>query len=220
MIMAAIGPLSYKETDPKSQYSMPGAGAPSIKFSNIVVREPNGTKHHFSPDPVTSSYQNQYLRTEYKYTLCRRRFLGGLYRAELTVGPRTSMETVFLGSVTAAEDTNGNELLTSNSTDTLGRTINTTSYYDSSGTQRSFVTATTTSDGKYEFVPHSSRNHWFPEPAMRTARLGLCHLKLLSQTGSLTVLRTSPTPAVELASMTLPSGAQITWDIWPRRQRR
>lgn len=90
----------------------------SFWFSNEIVREPNGTKHHMDPDPgpwgggcPTSQPQTTWYADD-----------GSGFTSTSTRDGTTFITGPGL------EDTNGNELTAS--TDTLGRAV---AYYDSSG---------------------------------------------------------------------------------------
>ncbi len=146
MILAASGPANYILSYKTPRFTCSLDHVSVIETSNMVVREPNGTKHHFSPDPITDTANRciSTATTVYADDGAGWILQKGANGWTATDKHGTALPFSWFSSPATVEDTNGNELLTSNSTDTLGRQVNTTSYYDSSGTQRSFVTATTT----------------------------------------------------------------------------
>src|SRR5229473_38465 len=110
-------------------------------FTNYVLRDRSGTKHHFMPDPISPSGQTCWPSGV--STLYADDGSGWILRINSSTGVvnsavRKDGTVVYPGS--KVEDSNGNELIVGapTGTDTLGRTVQTDgSYYDSSGTLRS-----------------------------------------------------------------------------------
>lgn len=141
MVLTGHGPTDYTLTW-KLQTKICGTNSTSALTTNVVLREPNGTKHHFSPDPV--AYPGE--------PFCGTAVAGILYAND---GSGLMVKLSSLGvplyavskdgaTANGLEDSNGNQIT---STDTLGRTIYNggLTYVDSSGTQRSATITSTTS---------------------------------------------------------------------------
>jgi RHS repeat-associated protein len=206
MVLAALNSASYTIT------SKPGSvtNCYYVGFTdtqNIVLREPNGTKHHFVPDPITDT-PNRCVATG--NTVYADDGSGWIGQKGSNGWVWTNKHGTFVFN--GIEDTNGNEL--PGTTDTLGRTIGTTSYYDSSGTQRSFVTATTTVAIQTNLCPvvqaitgsplcHEYGGNW-TVPSQITLPNGRSYTFSYAQNAG-----------GEITSMTLPSGAQISWTYGP-----
>src|SRR5579864_924860 len=55
MILAARGSFSYSVTNTTQNLTCQNHGV--VRRSNVMLRDPEGTKHHFLPDPVDDSWQ-------------------------------------------------------------------------------------------------------------------------------------------------------------------
>jgi hypothetical protein len=116
MILAASGPANYILSFKTPRFTCSLDHVSVIETSNMVVREPNGTKHHFSPDPITGTPNRCVSTATTVYAddgsgwILQKGANGWtpINKHGITV-PLSSF-----GSATAVEDTNGNELLTSN----------------------------------------------------------------------------------------------------------
>jgi YD repeat-containing protein len=207
MVLGAVNSLSYNWSDVRSSFLCQTV---NYTLNSLTLLEPNGTKHGFLPNPFTTSANQCYPTPTTLYA-------GDGSGWTATPGPSNSWiftnkhgTTVNLLGTAPVEDTNGNELLSTNSTDTLGRAIGTTTYNDSNGTARSFVTATTT-------VPVHT-NICAAVQAITGSRY--CNERIVTWTvpSQITLpdnqsytFTYEQNAGGELASITLPSGAQISY---------
>ena len=205
MILGAPNSLSYSWSDTRSSFLCQTV---NYTLNSLTLLEPNGTKHGFLPNPFTTSANQCYPTPTTLYA-------GDGSGWVATAGPNQNWiftnkhgTTVTVG--TSVEDTNGNELLSSNSTDTLGRAIGTTTYNDSNGTARSFVTSTTT-------VP--IHTNLCPAVQLITGSQN-CNERITTWTvpsqitlpnGQSYTLTYEQNAGGELASITLPTGAQVSY---------
>ena len=197
------------------------------KKSNVVLTEPNGTKHHFVPDPIKSSASTSICDPDsstYASTLYANDgsgYVATVNPTTLQILSVTSKDGLnVLGSIT---DRNGNRLSPSGfigaGTDTLNKTASADgSYVDPNGTTRGVTIVNTT-------VP-----------------LNLGPLCSFSNEDACTALRTSLTAPSSVTlpnnmvysftydqnhggeplTMTLPTGGQVTWTwgLWDTSGRR
>jgi len=111
-----------------------------LTYTNFVLTESRGTKHHFLPDPIARGGASCWPTVS---TLYADDGSGWILNIDTSTGLVNSAiakdgTVQYLGTGAKLEDSNGNELM--GGMDTLGRTYPTDgSYYDSSGTLRSTV---------------------------------------------------------------------------------
>jgi RHS repeat-associated protein len=196
-----------------------------LTFTNFILRDENGTKHHFLPDPIASAGQT-----------CWPSQINTLYADDgtgwiLQIDPSTGVVNSAIGKDgtvvypnlvnggVIAEDSNGNELsfntTTQMLTDTLGRLVPSNgSYYDSSGTLQSFTVTPTNPPVQIQtnFCPtlggdfcYDFSGAWTP-PQQITLPNGLSY-------GFTYDLQGGPTHPYygEPLSVTLPTGGQISY---------
>jgi RHS repeat-associated protein len=174
---------------------------------NYVSREPNGTKHHFEPDPSFQTACNGMPNTRYSDD-------GSGDRLVISGNTYTIVDKD--GGVKGVYDSNGNQVGVGN-TDTLGRTLLTPpSYYDPSGNQQTPQVTTTpltisthlcgglnnpiNNDYCYEYTTNS----WY----------GLHTLTIPDGTGQQRLTYTIQYVGYdngEISSITLPTGAVISY---------
>lgn len=215
MVLTAHGPLDYYTS--YKGYSYQCSNTATSGVTNVVLREPDGTKHHFSPDPASLPSQDLCGFTTDTNTLYADDGSGWMIVLDPTYGlpsyaVRKDGTTVGglsgLGS-SVIEDSNGNEISAgSPSTDTLGRQIyGGATYLDSSGTQRSAtITGTTSVTLSTQECQFSSEDECVEEtntwtvPSTLTLPNGMQYTFGYAQNAG-----------AEITSITLPSGGQITY---------
>ena len=106
MILAAIGPMSYAVSEENASITCNRVGFE--QHSNIVLREPNGTRHHFSPDPVTDVANTCVANTN---TVYADDGSGWIY--QLNRGLLINKHGTEIGASFTVEDSNGNGMLAS-----------------------------------------------------------------------------------------------------------
>jgi len=212
--LMGVGPQSYAMSAASDTYSCNGTGL-QVLVHHYSMSTPDGTMHHFGPDPVQISGQgancapnpaNLYADDGSGWVLSRDQSTGAILRIVGKDG------TVLQGG--SITDANGNQLITSSSppTDTLGRAFTSDgSYYDSNGTLRATAVVTQSvaiqthlcgfSDGDYCNEYTAS---WLV-PQTITLPNGKSYTFSYDQ-GS----PTHPYYGQPLA-VTLPTGGQITW---------
>jgi RHS repeat-associated protein len=183
----------------------------NTEWTNISVLTPDGTKHHFSPDPITDTPNPcwEHGNTVYADDGSGWILQLGSNGAMVAINKHGTAVSLPTGSTaTAVSDSNGNELLTSSGTDTLGRPIQTTSYYDSSGTSRSFVTATTTVSVQTHLCQFRQNNG---DTCYEAVGGWTAPSQITLPNGQSYSFTYEPNGGGEIASITLPSGAQISY---------
>lgn len=146
MTLSAHGPWAYGLTSVVRSQDCPSPILHVSFYTNLAFISPDGTKHHLIPDPVALA-ANTCSMPVFPQDLHADDGSGFVVKAGATTWVLATDKhgtTYPLPSPGTVEDTNGNQLVGSNSTDTLNRSVGQTSYYDSSGALQSFVTTTTT----------------------------------------------------------------------------
>lgn len=217
LTLSLVGPQSYQFKQSLQQYTCSGGIQVNIYSYNMSA--PDGTHHHFVPDPVEVGPETGYCfphpSTLYAddgsgWTLQLNQSAGGIVKAVSKDG------LVIAG--TTVEDTNGNEVMNpavgqTTGTDTLGRTFNTDgSYTDSNGVLRSVPVTYQTLSIQTNLCPYSSADSCseysatsWQAPQIITLPNGMTYSFTYDQ-GSLS----HPYYGQPL-SATLPTGGQITW---------
>src|SRR5713101_6009274 len=138
--LTLVGPGSYQLTATSGSYTC--NGGPTVIIYHYNMSAPDGTRHHFVPDPIESSSETGFC-FPHPSTLYADDGSGWILQLGGAIIKAVGKDgTVVAG--TTVEDTNGNEVITNVSgssppygTDTLGRPFNLdSSYYDSNGALR------------------------------------------------------------------------------------
>src|SRR5215831_1221666 len=221
MILKGYGPMDYEFSSGAKSISCGGIFTHSL--INVFMREPDGTKHHFSPDPVTLDGTSGCGSGSLQRTLYANDGSGWTIQLD-SIGNilyATSKTGLKIGNITASGipvplivDANGNGLSQDPNThqlsDTLGRVISSDgSYADSTGTQQ---TPTVVADGAGRptqiTLPNGHGTYGFTYAPTVTTQL--CQFSTADQCFE------SSNGGGEIASITLPTGGQIsyTWGNW------
>jgi len=143
LVLALVGPQTYHIKTTTGSYTCNGTGLVVVTYS-YSIGTPDGTSHHFAPDPVESSNETGFC-FPHPTTLYADDGSGWMLNVDQNgvvvkaVAKDGTVVTTSTGST--AEDANGNDIVTTFGTsygnDTLGRQFNLDgSYYDSSGVLR------------------------------------------------------------------------------------
>jgi RHS repeat-associated protein len=193
-----------------------------------TLREPDGTKHHFAPDPLVES---ACVPPHYSATVYADDGSGWIMRINTSDGSMISAISktglVVLASCDGCAtnisaslfvDANGNQMQPASTccgtsglggTDTLGRTIPANGgYYDSSGTLQTptlsgSVTVALNTDGLCSFA---TADTCVPNDGSR-----ILPTQLQLPNGDVFTFTYAQNGGGELASMTLPTGGQVSW---------
>jgi RHS repeat-associated protein len=226
MVLTGLGPLDYQFSTPGggSQLCSNNLGAQTFVYTlgNFFLREPDGTKHHFSPDPVATNIEacGQVMQS----TVYADDGSGWTMKLDLTNGEivsATNKNGTIYGNTSGSKivDANGNEVAWNSGTntiyDTLGRVVPANgSYYDSSGTLQSLAITAPNGIPTQITLPNNQGTYTFTyAPTIPTQ---LCQFSAADQCFE------SSNGGGEIASITLPTGGQISyaWGIWDRGGRR
>lgn len=228
MILTPQGPSNYSITYKSSDVTGPsgGGGANPIYYtihSNYVLREPNGTKHHFVPDPIADDPTNTFGFVT-TYTLYADDGSGWMLQVA-PPGSSSSSEPIKAvrkdgftiygeGSSSYGKivDANGNYLpasATGSTTgqDTLGRSFNLDgSYVDSTGTLHALTIVSTS-------VPVKSQQCLYTESDTCTEVQGTWTVpqKITLPNDMSYSFTYEQNQGGEPNSMTLPTGGTIDW---------
>ncbi|HEY2468934.1 MAG TPA: RHS repeat-associated core domain-containing protein [Terracidiphilus sp.] len=227
MVLTAHGPMDYVISYKTASFECTPT-LYSYGTSNVVLREPNGTKHHFIADPASTTPQTCGGITTTS-TLYADDGSGWMITLDANSKPTAAVDKH--GTSMGVEDSNGNQLVrtsTTTGTDTLGRTFydgssytyssSSAQYVDSSNTLRSFaVTSTTSVTVATQECPFSEadqcteHNDTWTVPSVITLPN--------NQTYSFTYAQNQ---GAEITSITLPTGGQIsyTYGVWQPGGRR
>jgi RHS repeat-associated protein len=193
-----------------------------------TMREPDGTKHHFAPDPLveTACVPPHYSRTVYaddgsgwimQINTSDGSMVSAISKTGLIVLAACDQCATNI-SASLFVDANGNQMQPTSTccgtsglggTDTLGRTIPANGgYYDSSGTLQTptlsgSVTVALNTDGLCEFA---TADTCVPNDGSR-----ILPNQLQLPNGDIFTFTYAQNGGGELASMTLPTGGQISW---------
>lgn len=224
------GPFDYDIAKSTTAVSCSGAFIYEL-LSNVVLAEPNGTKHHFVPDPVRSA-PTKHICDQTNSTYSSTLYADDASGWVVNVNPSDNFTTITViskgganayGSVAGkVTDRNGNfinPVSPTTGTDTLGRNVNRDgSYLDSSGTLRSVsITNTTVPLQLSSLCVFSTADNCtvnlfsMSAPSSVTLPNGMTYSFTYAQDGG-----------AEPLSMTLPTGGQInwTWGLWDAAGRR
>src|SRR5713226_2912915 len=208
----------------RSTYCAPGINY--LALTNVVLREPDGTKHHFLPDPANPPGTNSCNAWGSSATMYADDGSGWIVQNNPTTGTHTVIrkDGTFLSG---PEDSNGNQLsynsTTLTYTDTLGRSVpgptrmydtvgilsshpSSFTYYDSSGTPRTIqitYTSVTVQTSQCIFSGADTCNEYSGTWSM-PYQITLPN----NQTYTFTYAQGA---YGEPTSVTLPTGAQISW---------
>ena len=139
-----VGPLSYQFKHVSQIYTCNGTQS-TVYLYSYNMAAPDGTHHHFVPDPIEAGpevvYCDGYTHPNTLYADDGSGWLLNVNQSTAAITNGVSKDgTVVFDSAGSVLDTNGNQV---NTTDTLGRPINTgTSYYDSNGVPRTIAATT------------------------------------------------------------------------------
>jgi RHS repeat-associated protein len=217
MVLTGMGPADYKFSTPTLS-GQNCSGTQVFLLTGFFLREPDGTKHHFAPDPVATNLG--ICGHPMQSTLYADDGSGWTMQLDLP-NSRILSATNKNGTKIADSivDANGNQLAldlsTGARTDTLGRPILTNgSYYDSSGTLQSPVV--TTSGGRPTQITLPNNHGTYSFSYMPTVPTQICTFSNADQCFE------SSSGGGEIASITLPTGGQITytWGDWGRGGRK
>jgi RHS repeat-associated protein len=203
--LTLVSLMGYQVKSTHVSYTCSG----NIQVTNYSynMSAPDGTHHHFMPDPIEAGPEQGYC-FPHPTTLYADDGSGWMLQIDQSTGNVAKLVRKD-GTQGGTEDTNGNEILT---TDTLGRQFNSDgSYYDSSGTLRSIqVTYQTLSvqtnlcwASPGDFCNEYSSSTW-TVPQVITLPNGMTYTFTYNQ---------NPTGSYygQPLSVTLPTGGQITW---------
>jgi hypothetical protein len=224
MVWALVGPLSYALNSKTVQQSCNNQQV--LTYTNYVLREPDGTKHHFVPDPAVPGGNSCWgaLGTVYAddgsgwIVSVGSNGTGNYATAKdgTVVNLSYNPNNQWTGPGLLVEDTNGNQLIRNGSTgvatDTLGRTINSDgSYYDSSGTQQNITITYQNVAVQTALCGYSTAD--FCNEYSATWRMPHIFTLPNGMTYTFTYDQGSPTHPYygEPLSVALPTGATITW---------
>jgi RHS repeat-associated protein len=196
-----VGPQSYQVSAPRQTYTC--SGGVQIFIYSYNMSAPDGTHHHFLPDPVQIGGNGACVSSS-----------GTLYAddgsgwvIQTSTGKITGKDGTVGGN---AEDTNGNEV---NTTDTLGRQINNDgSYYDSNGVLRTVPVTYQTLAIQTHLCWSSSADYCYE---YSTSNWGAPHVITLPNGMTYTFAYDNGSPTHpyygQPLSVTLPTGGTITW---------
>lgn len=210
MILTAHGAKDYSVSYKTVSRSCSGV-VDTVK-TNVVLREPDGTKHHFVPDPAAHAGELLCDGSVITTTLYANDGSGWMIKLDSQTNILSSESksgTVIPFGSAQIEDSNGNELTT---TDTLGRTgMGGLSYIDSSGVQRSATISANTSvavathlcifSTADQCTEHTST---WTAPSVLTLPNGMQYSFGYAQN-----------QGAEITSITLPTGGQVTYTYGP-----
>lgn len=212
--LARVGPQNYTLLARSDAYVCNGTGV-QIIVHHYSMASPDGTTHHFGPDPVQISGQGAscvpnpttlYADDGSGWMLLRSQSTGAIVKV---VGKDGTV--IQGGSIT---DANGNQIITSTSpaTDTLGRTFTSGgSYYDSNGMLQTITVASQSVAIQTNLCAYGEGDYCYEYsgtwtvPQTMTLPNGKVYTFSYDQ-GS----PTHPYYGQPL-SVTLPTGGQITW---------
>ncbi len=198
------------------------------KAGGYTLREPDGTKHHFAPDPaITQSccVPAHYTATLYAddasgWIMQTNTSDGSIIQAISKNGTRILPSSGISGGPAALIiDANGNQLVPSGTccnvtglggTDTLGRTIPANGgYYDSTGTLQTptFSGSTSVVLNTNGLCAFATADTCVPDNSTWTLPN-----QLNLPNGEVFTFTYAQNGGAELASMTLPTGGQISWE--------
>jgi RHS repeat-associated protein len=222
MVLKGYGPTDYQIVELGGGNVFCATGIYAWTIGGFFLREPDGTKHHFAPDPIRlNGSPGTCAGLANTSTLYADDGSGWIMQLNLNNGSIVSVTNKNGTNLTSGVvDANGNQLTwnssTSQWTDTLGRPILANgSYYDSSGTLQSLTV--TTSDGTVPTqitLPGNQGTYSFTyAPTVPTQ---LCQFSSADQ------CLESSNGGGEIASITLPTGGQIsyTWGEWDEAGRK
>lgn len=215
MVLKGYGPLDYQFSSAGRSISC--GGTTPLSLVNVVMREPDGTKHHFSPDPVTMSgtpgcgsgpVQSTLYAEDGSGWIVQLDSIGNIVSAISKTGLKVRNITASGIPVPLIVDANGNGLTldpnTKQYSDTLGRPIaQDGSYFDSTGAlQTPTVIPDTVGRPLQIILPNGHGTYSFTyAPAITTQ---LCQFSSADQCFE------SSNGGGEIASVALPTGAQIS----------
>ena len=194
---------SYNITNNSTLYQQTCVSSPPYYTlrTNIIIREPDGTKHHMVPDPINSNGisnncwatggTNQYADDGSGwYSIA-----GSVYASKTGGAPWVS-------------DSNGNYVST---TDTLGRPTGTSGYYDSQGTPRGVsVTGQSVTLSTHLCTNLLGSNGCFEYTSQTYGTWNVPHIIALPD-GLQYTIEYVQDDVGEISSITLPTGAQISY---------
>lgn len=215
-VITARGPRDYFLT-----YKLTGhtcsAGVTIYLMGSVVLREPNGTKHHFVPDPAVPPGTATCAVATATNTLYSEDGSGWM----VSLNPTTQVPQYAISKSgtkvgTVVEDSNGNQIGTGNpAVDTLGRQIyGGDTYVDSAGTQRAAtVTATTpVTIAHTQMCGFSEADSCVEDTGSGTVNLPS---EITLPNGMKFEFGYEQNQRGEINSITLPTGAQISYTYGP-----
>jgi RHS repeat-associated protein len=232
MSLTALGPLDYQFSWKSS--SVQCATVWTVQSSNYVLREPDGTKHHFGPDPVAdiSNACAPVMSTLYADDgsgwIMQINPSGGILYAVNKKGTKVvPSSSGYASSATSVTDSNGNQLRATQASpgggmggvDTLGRTFSGDgSYYDSTNVLRAVTIQYTTVQSLTQECQFSEADTCL-EAGNGQGGVGTWTVpQVITLPNGMTYTfgyNNSYSPATggggEPTSMTLPTGGTVTW---------
>ncbi len=208
LALQLVGPQSYSFGGTIRNFVCPQNQ--SVLTYSYSMSAPDGTKHHFVPDPIQSGNEAGCL--PHPSTVYADDGSGWILQLDPSTG--TALRAVgkdgsIITSGAIIEDANGNEITT---TDTLGRQFSGNSFYDSSGILRTVSVASQTFTIQTNLCQFSTadfcneRSGLWSAPQVITLPNGMAYTFSYDQNGG----PTHPYYGQPL-SVTLPTGGQITW---------
>jgi hypothetical protein len=215
MVLTAVGPFTYTISEIVQSVVCKYNNYGYNRYSSFVLLEPNGTKHHFAGSfgdyPPYSNRCDPPAGATYYSDDGSGWILKGNSDGSWSAAVNKHGVVVSFQGGTIVKDTNGNELVSSTSTDTLGRVIGPTSYYDSSGTLRSFVTATTSVSIQTNLCQFSGYNPANGDICIEWSGTWTVPSKITLPNGQSYSFTYAQNAGGEITSITLPSGAQVNY---------
>lgn len=224
MTLKGFGPADYQFAELGGGGSvLCTTGIYAYTIGGFFLREPDGTKHHFAPDPVRLNGSPGACAGVNQSTVYADDGSGWTMQVDLNSGlivSATNKNGAKINNNSAMVpdgivDANGNQITwnssTSQWTDTLGRPILPNgSYYDSSGTLQSVSVTAPNGVPTQIALPNDQGTYTFTyAPTIPTQ---LCQFSVADQCAE------SSNGGGEIASITLPTGGQIsyTWGTWDK----
>jgi RHS repeat-associated protein len=206
-----VGPLLPAVSVGHSTYSQFCNGANAVVSNNFVIREIDGTIHHFVPDGIGQAGCNIPSTLDRYADDGSGWMIKGGVTALRKDGSSVMVSTGASTTVTTVRDPNGNQVVSTldlnsqatTSTDTLGRTVPSPAYYDANGVLRTLQVETTSLSVQTHLCPPqaicSEKSTIWTVPSKITFPNGLFYSFTYESTNG------------QLTSITLPSGATISY---------
>lgn len=227
LILGATSPFAYSAGTPVGRDGPSPSCNTIIQHSNYTLREPDGTKHHFLPDPAWNGGSTgspcggplgrMYADDGSGWIMNVDPSTGAFLSAVSKDGTKVKVIAGTSVNGTQIEDSNGNYLYyppdntTGNGTDTLGRTVSGgASYVDSNGNQRTLQISTEAVSIQTNLCPWLGADTCGEFVRTGAIAWNLPHIITLPNGMTYTIEYVQGQYG-QPSSMTLPTGGQISW---------